>query len=232
MIRPLSLLALLCFAAAPAAALPRTFTVTSFDRIRVEAPFAVTLATGRSSFARADGPAAALDAIDLRVEGRTLILRQRRSSGGPVLAGPVRISLGTPNLHSASVVGSGSLAIQRLTGLSVDLALGGAGSLTVEEVAADRLVASVQGSGALTLGGRVKTASLTARGAAALLAEALRAEEVTIVAEGTAEVAASARTLARVTAAGTVGVRLSGAPACELKVSGSATVEGCAARRR
>ena len=52
----------LCFAAGltaalPAAAAERSYTLTSFDRIRVEGPFAVDLVTNRSPFARATGSA-------------------------------------------------------------------------------------------------------------------------------------------------------------------------------
>ena len=87
-LRPLA--ALLAVFAQPAFAATRNFTVTSFDRIRVEAPYQVTLATNRSPFARAEGTATALDAVDLRVEGRTLILRQRRNAGSAGPGGPGR----------------------------------------------------------------------------------------------------------------------------------------------
>lgn len=231
---PLLLAPLLLAAPAPlsAAALPRSFTITSFDRIRVEAPYAVSLATNRAPFARAEGSAAALDAIDLRVEGRTLIIRQRSGWFNGGAGSPVRISLGTHDLRSASLTGSGSLAIDRLRGLSAEVAVAGSGSLSVGQVTADRLTGSVQGSGSLSLAGRVKSASLSAWGTPTLGAEGLIADEVVVAAEGTGEVDASVRSRAKVTASGTVRVRLSGSPACMLKVSGSATVEGCAAGRR
>lgn len=214
-----------------AASLPRSFTVTSFDRIRVEGPYAVTLAVGRAPLARAEGSPAQLDAIDLRVEGRTLVLRQRSGQGGGGIGGPVRISLATPDLRSAALIGAGSLAIDRMAGLTIDLAVQGAGSLDVGTVAADRVNAAIQGSGSLTLAGKSKVAALIARGTPRLAATRLDADQVQVAAEGAGDVAASARSRAGISAAGTVRVQLAGAPACTLKVSGSATVEGCGKAR-
>jgi hypothetical protein len=231
MIRHLALFAIAATTPLSAAPLPRNFSVGSFDRVRVEAPFAVTLATGRAPFARAEGPAAALDLIDLRVEGRTLIVRQRSGWNGRGMGVPVRISLGTPDIRSAYLLGSGSLAIDRLRGLSVEISVAGPGSLSVGDIAADRLSAGIQGSGGLTLAGKVKSATFALRGSPTISGSSLQADELTIAAEGTGEVEAAVRSRATVTAAGTVQVRLGGAPACILKVSGSALVEGCKAAR-
>jgi hypothetical protein len=230
MIRLPALIALASTMPVLAAPLPRGFTVTSFDRIRMEAPYAVTVTTGRAPFARAEGTPAALDAVDLRVEGRTLIIRKRSGELGTGPTGPVRIALGTPDLLAASNAGSGSLTIDRLRGLSVTVAMLGSGSLDVREVAADRIGAAVQGSGSLTLKGQAKSATLTARGTPVLSAGELQSDEATIATEGTGEVSAAVRKRATVTAEGTVKVTLLGRPACLLKVSGSASVEGCASR--
>jgi len=231
MIRHLALFLLAASTPLGAAGLPRSFTVTSFDRVRIEGNYLVTLATGRAPFARAEGRARDLDAIDLRVEGRTLILRQRSNQGSDGSGPPVRIALGTPDLRSAALLGAGSLTIDRLKGLSVDVAVQGPGQLKVAHVTADRLGAGVQGSGSLTLAGKVETATLTARGTAVLAAGNLSADQVTIAAEGGSEVDALATARATVTAAGPVQVRLAGKPSCTLRVSGSASVSGCGAKR-
>ncbi|GAA4007962.1 hypothetical protein GCM10022280_00730 [Sphingomonas swuensis] len=232
MTRHLALFLLAATTPLSAAGLPRSFTVTSFDRIRIEGPYAVTLVVGRSSFGRATGRSVDLDAIDLRVEGRTLILRQRANQGARESGEPVRIALGTPDLRSASLSGSGSLAIDRLRGLDVELRLSGPGSLSVADLDADRVAASVNGSGALRLAGRAKIATLAARGSASLDAERLLSDEATIAAEGSSEASVFARSRATVTASGPVQVRLAGNPACVLKSSGSASVTGCRAARR
>lgn len=231
MIRHLALFFLAASTPLGAAGPPRSFTITSFDRIRVEAPYAVTLATGRAPSAKAEGSPAALDAIDLRVEGTTLILRQRSGYGGHGASGPVTVRLSTPGLRTALLVGAGSLAIDRMNGLSVDLAVQGPGSMSVAAVTADRVNGSAQGSGRLVLAGKTKAGSYLNRGTASLSAEGLAADEVVLSAEGVGDVAVTARSRATINAAGTVQIRINGNPACTLKVSGAVTVTGCKAAR-
>ena len=60
MIRTVTLAALL-LAAAPASAAERNYSVSSFDRIRVDGPYRVTLTTGVSPFAKASGSNAGID---------------------------------------------------------------------------------------------------------------------------------------------------------------------------
>jgi hypothetical protein len=79
---PPLLVALAALAAAPAAAAERTYSVTDFDRIQVEGPFEVVLATGLSSKVRASGSTEALDRLSIGVEGGTLRIRVNRSAWG------------------------------------------------------------------------------------------------------------------------------------------------------
>jgi len=208
-----------------AAGFPRNYTVTTFDRIRVEAPYTVTLATGRAPSAQAKGSPAALDAVDLRVEGSTLIIRRR--SGFASNNEPVTIALSTPALRTALLVGAGSLAIDKVSGLQVDLSLQGSGVLSVASVTADKLNASAQGSGALRLAGSTKVARYATLGTASLAAEPLSADEAVVTAEGAGDVALTARGQVSVTATGAVQVRVSGNPACTVRATGSAAVTGC-----
>ena len=66
--------------ATPAAAADRNYSVTSFDRIRLDGPFKVRLTTNVAPFARATGSPEALDGVSLEVQGRTLIIHFNRSS--------------------------------------------------------------------------------------------------------------------------------------------------------
>ena len=106
-------------AAFAATAATRSYTITSFDRIRVEGPYAVSVGVGGSSFASATGTQRAIDAVSLRVEGRTLYVRADRSAWGgnpDVPGGPVTIRVGTHDLAQASLSGAGSIAIDKLRG--------------------------------------------------------------------------------------------------------------------
>src|SRR5688500_9331412 len=125
------IIALLACFPLPADAATRNFGVSGFDRVRVEGPFKVRLATGVAPFASASGLANALDSIAIEVQGRTLVVRGIRSSWGGYPGeskGPVEISIGTHELTAAYLNGAGSLAIDKVRGLSFELSVQGAGS--------------------------------------------------------------------------------------------------------
>ena len=58
-------------AALAAVASTRNFGIRSFEKIRVEGPYRVSLKTGVAPFARATGSPAALDRIDIEMRGNT-----------------------------------------------------------------------------------------------------------------------------------------------------------------
>lgn len=221
-------------ASVPALAATRSYTITSFDTIRVEGPYAVSVRVGGASFARASGAQRGVDAVSLRVEGRTLYVRADRSTprsafagGDSAGSGPVVIAVGTPDLAQAMLNGAGSLAIDRLRRLEFVLTISGSGSASVARAELDRLRVSLSGAGAATIAGRAKQFSATVRGAGSLDAGALASRDATLSVLGPASVKASVSNSAKVTASGTAAVALTGGAACELKVSGSASVTGC-----
>ena len=154
MIDRLPILALLALASLPAtAAAPvaqRNYSVTSFDRIRVDGPYEVRLKTNVAPFARASGSQASLDGVAVRVEGRTLIVRP--SSGGwggypGENRGPVTIEVGTHDLGTAWLNGAGTLIIDKIKGLGFDLAIQGSGSARIDSADIDQLKLGISGAG-------------------------------------------------------------------------------------
>src|SRR5258705_8312631 len=116
-----ALLVICALAAQPAHAATRNFGVNGFDRIRVEGPYRVKLATGVAPFASASGSPTALDRITIEVQGRTLIIHVSKSSWGGYPGqdpGPVEIQAGTHELGQASLTGSGTVQIDKIKGLS------------------------------------------------------------------------------------------------------------------
>ena len=216
--------------AAPAMGATRNFGVTSFERIRVDGPFKVRLATGVAPFATATGSQSALDGVDLSVEGKTLVVHVNRSSWGGYpgqSAGPVEISLGTHDLSAAWLNGSGSLQIDRVRGLSFDLSVQGSGSAGIGQADIDQLRVNLFGTAAASLAGRAGKMTAVIRGISSLDASGLATKDATIGAEGTATVSANVSNSATVDGSGPATVTLSGAPACTVRLSGSATVSGC-----
>jgi hypothetical protein len=216
--------------AAPAASANRNFGVTSFTKIRVEGPFKVSLATDVAPFARATGSSAALDRLDVEVNGETLVVRSSASSWGGYPggdAGPVEVSLGTHDLTNAWLNGAGTLTIDRVRGLSFALSVQGSGRGVIAAVDSDQISVSVIGSGSARLAGRTKKLTALVRGIASVDAADLAATDATIGAEGTSTIDANVADTATVDTSGPATIRLTGRPSCTLKVAGSTSVSGC-----
>jgi hypothetical protein len=221
-------LALLAFAAAaPAGAAERTYSITDFDRVQVDGPYRVTLTTGRSSAARAEGSTEALDHVSVDVQGGTLRIRRNRSAWGSqpgAGAGPVTVALTTRDLRNAAVIGSGSLDIDRAKGLRVDLSVSGSGRLNVGSVEADNLVVGLLGGGRITLAGRAKQLRATVQGSGDLAAAGLSADDALIGSDTAGNVAVAVARTARVTATGAGDVEIIGSPVCTVQAKGSGQV--------
>lgn len=216
--------------ASPATAATRNFGINSFEKIRVDGPFRVTLATGVAPFARASGSPAALDRVAIELRGNTLVVRSSQSSWGGYPggdSGPVEISLGTHDLTTAWLHGSGALTIDRVKGLSFDLSVQGSGSGAIGQVDVDRLNVSVVGTASATLAGRAAKVTAIVRGISTLDAAGLAVKDATIGADGAATISANVTNAVKVDGSGPATIRFAGRPACTLRVSGSASVSGC-----
>ncbi len=222
--------AMVTAAITPLAAAQRSYTVTDFTRVRIEGPFAVTLATNVAPFARATGSQRALDRVWLRVEGRTLVIRTDRSAWGGELDadyGPVTIAVGTHDLEQANLSGPGTLAIDRVRGLDFTLTSSGSGAASIGQVTSDRLKIFAQGSGSTRVAGSVKQLDAAQDGPGLIDATALTAKDATLAASGPASLRATVTNAVKLVATGTATMAIEGGPACERKVSGSAVVTGC-----
>lgn len=216
--------------ASPAAAATRNFGITGFEKIRVEGPFKVTVTTGIAPFAKATGTSDAIDRVAIETRGDTLVVHSNLSNWGGYPgrdSGPVEISVGTHDLRSAWISGSGSLAIDRAKGLSFDLSVQGSAAGAIRQVDVDQLSVSIVGSGSGALAGRAAKLTAVVRGIASLDAANLATKDATIGAEGTATVTGNVSDSAAVDGSGPITVHLTGRPACTLRVSGSASVSGC-----
>ena len=214
--------ALLAFAlaAAPAGAAERRYPVTDFDRVEVDGPYRVTLRTGLNAGARVEGSAEALDRVAVDVQGNTLRIRRNRSAWGGYPgegAGPVTVALTTRDLRAASVVGSGSLDVDRARGLRVDLSVSGSGRLAVAAVEADNLVVGLLGGGRITLAGRAKQLKATIQGSGDLAAAALRADDAQINADTAGAVTVAVTRAVRLKASGAGDVEIIGDPSCTIE---------------
>ena len=217
-------------AASPTSAAERRFTITSFERVRIDGPFAVTLATGTAPSARARGSANALDRVVIEVQGSTLVVRRDRNGwgGNPGDSdSPVEIMLSTHDLTSAWVNGSGSLAIDKVRGLKFDLSVAGAGLAEIGSANVDQLHIGLIGSGVGKVGGKALRLTASLEGASALQAGEMTVKDATINVSGPGNVQLTATDTAKIDARGPSMIALRGRPACTNRLEGSAVVSGC-----
>jgi len=216
--------------AAPSNAATRNFTVTGFERIRVDGPFLVRLTTGVAPFARASGSPTALNAVSIEVQGQTLVVRKNPGGWGGYPGespGPIDIEVGTHELSKAWLNGAGRLAIDKVKGQTFDVSIQGPGSIAVERLTVDELKAGLSGSGSAVIGGKAAQVTAIVRGTSTFDGLGLTAKDATIGAEGTAVVKLTATGTAKVDSLGTAMVELAGRPACTVRAVGSAVVSGC-----
>lgn len=220
MIRPA--FALLLFAlATPVSAAERKIGLGSFDRLRVEGPFDVRVATGRSPGGAISGERDAIDAIDVRLDGTTLVVRSGAGDWGERPRGdvdaPAVITLTTPSLMSAAVFGGARVTIGRMKAPRVDLSVSGTGGLALTAADADQLNATLIGSGAMSIGGRAARARLVTNGPGTIDAVALEAGELFVRLDGLGATRARARYTAQVTNTGLGTVVIDGNARCTVK---------------
>ena len=220
-------LLLLAFLPASASAASRNYGVTTFDRIRVEGPYAVTLKVGSGASARADGDQRAIDRLKVEVQGRTLVVRADASAWGgwdKAVPGRVTLSLTTPELNMVGLSGSGTLSIDRAKAQRFDIAVSGSGSVTLDALIADRLGLVLVGSGQLTVGGRAQQAKATLQGSGTIDATKLAVDDLELAASGSGEAKFAASKTAKVSANGTGDVTVAGAATCTVSTVGSGEV--------
>lgn len=214
----------------PAGAADRTLSVTTFNKVRIDGPYKVTLTTGVSPFARVSGSAAAIDAVSVDQQGSTLVVRGNPSSWGGYPGqgtGPVEISVGTQTLAAAFVNGPGSLAVDKIKGLSFDLSVQGSGSASVADADVDQLKIGISGVGTVSIAGVAPKLTAIIRGTSSLDASRLSVKDATIGAEGPAQIRLNASNSAKIDARGVSSVEVAGGAACTLTTQGSAVISGC-----
>lgn len=222
---PLWIALLVCSGAATAAT--RTYIVTDFDTVRLEAPLEVAVETGRGVTARGEGDREMLERIDLVVSARTLTIRLKPSpfEGRPQKAiAPTRLLLSAPSLRRIQHSGSGTMTVRGLDRSRADIVTAGSGSLTITAIATDQLSLTQMGSAMVSMSGSARNANLRVSGSGGADLAGLKAADLELTLEGSANVAAMAERSARLTVTGPGSVTITGTPACTVRHAGSGLV--------
>ncbi len=212
---------------APAAAATRSYIVTDFNALRVEAPIEVVVESGRGVSAKGEGDADMLARLDFAVSAQTLTVRLVRSpyeSRRERPDGPVRLHLTVPSLRRAQLSGSGNLKVSGLDRLRAELGSAGSGNLSVTGIQSDNLAITQAGSGTVTVAGRTNKLTVQTVGSGQLDGKALAAIDVGLAVEGSGSVDLAASRSAKVIATGSGTVTVTGKAACTVSHAGSGSV--------
>jgi hypothetical protein len=218
---------LIAVLAVPAGAATRTYSVTSFDKVRIEGPYTVRLKLGAGGSAVANGDIRAIDRLSVEVSNRVLIVRTSKSAWGGWTGenpGTLTLSVTTPNLVAATLTGSGSIAIDRAKAQRFDLIVGGSGSASIAALEADRAVLSLVGAGGMTVAGKASQARVTLQGSGTIDAAKLATDDLELGVTGSGDARFAARRTAKITASGSGDVTVIGTPACTVAAVGSGAV--------
>ena len=227
MVRHRLALFILLLTAAPASAAERRYTVTDFDKIQVDGPYQVALATGHASSARASGSPAALDALTVAVEGRTLRIRRDSSAWGADWnrgSGQVALTVTTQDLRTAFVNGAGSLTIDKAQGLKMEASVAGSGELVITSVDTDTLAVNLLGSGKLGISGKTKSLRAEIHGSGSLDGAALASKDAQVFADTAGTIRVGASRSANIVSSASGEVEIVGNPSCTVKVTGTGSV--------
>lgn len=221
----ISVAALLLLASTGAAhAAQRSVFPGSFERLRVRGPYEVTVESG-SPGATLLGDRDAIDGVDVRADGATLVIQPGSGGWGESrrqgsMTEPVRITLSTPRLAALTVIGAARVRVAAMKADRVDIAVTGTGSVEVGGLTADTANLSAIGTGSVTAAGSAAHARIMANGAVKIDAAGLEVGDLTVRADGTGELRARARYTADIGNSGVGQVSVIGTPKCRVVPNG------------
>ena len=208
----------------------RRYTVTEFDKVRVDGGFAVTLTTGRSPFATAKGSPAALDNLSVSVNGKTLVIRRTSSAWGGYPgedSGAVSIEIGTYDVRQAYVNGAGALDIDAIDGFEFGVSVQGSGAVRIGQLDVDRFDLMLNGAASAQIAGSAEDGTIVLRGVSALRGSDLDVRDLTLGIDGPGYAELGTSRAVKLDMVGPGEVRFAGQPACTVTTAGSPTILGC-----
>ncbi|MFW2850680.1 GIN domain-containing protein [Sphingomonas sp. TX0543] len=200
-----------------------SYPADGFTAIGLALPSQVKVRVGPGFSVRATGPARAFADVRVFRDGTTLQIepRYRNHPRDDRALRAVQFVVTMPRIESASIGGSGSIAVDRVSGPRFDAAVGGSGSLTLGNVAVERLTGSIGGSGSIAAAGNAGEIKVNIGGSGRFAGDRLRARAASVSIAGSGGVRAQVEGDARVSIAGSGDADLGPRARCTVSRSGS-----------
>ena len=218
----LHLALLLTFAAAPAVAAERRFPVSDFTEIVLAGSPDVTVTTGGRPSVVASGEAAELDRLDIRVDGKRLLIGTKPGRWTGSRKEDVKIRVSTAVVSAAVISGSGSILIDRVRG-PFSGRISGSGEMDLPSVDSPSLTLAISGSGDMDVAGRCGTGNFAISGSGDIDATALTCTDLTATTTGSGDIEARATGTATLRVTGSGDITVTGGARCTSRSTGSGT---------
>jgi len=210
----------------------RRYTLSAFDKVRVEGDVAVEITSGAPPFALASGDPRALEALSVKVQGGTLYIRRARRNATTELrnnaASPDQLPLVRVSARAVSalaVLGHGSARIDRLAGARPSATMDGNGSVEIGNVNAQAVAINVNGSGSLAIAGSAASARAVMLGDGLIEGGGLTLGSLEFIGEGPVRGRFAVDDAARIAVKGDADVRITGNPTCNVRQSGENVIQ-------
>lgn len=210
----------------PGETVSRSYALGGFDRVAVAGPYEVQVRTGSAHSVQATGGERGIERMIVEVKDGALRVHSRKRDGwfGSNRSGKVQLTVTVPSLRGADIAGSGSIAVDRISGESFEGEIAGSGDLRLGQVEVNRLKMGIAGSGEIRAAGRAREAEYEIAGSGHISAAKLLAESADISIAGSGNISGHATGTASVDIAGSGNVALTGGAKCAVSKTGSGNV--------
>ena len=202
----------------------RDFAVGDFKSIESAGSYDVTVRTGSRPSVRAEGPQNVLERLIVEVKGDRLTIRQQNGSFNWSRSEPVRIAVTVPELHGATMAGSGTLTVDKVVADRFTASIAGSGDLSLPQVRAKSLELEIAGSGSGSVAGHVDAANYSIAGSGEVDASKLQAKDIELSIAGSGGVSANATGTVHGAIMGSGEARITGGAKCQVTKAGSGTI--------
>lgn len=203
----------------------RSYDVSGFDSLALGGHQDVIVSVGPAASVRAEGPAEALDRLDIRLDGTRLRIGSRRTVD--LVRGnqpPVTVHITMPAIAKAAIGGSGDMRIDRVQGSRFEADVAGSGDLQIGTIEVEEGRFSVAGSGSVRAAGRAADVHVDVAGAGDVDLSALDSRTARVAVVGAGDVHVRASDAADVNVLGAGDVTVTGGARCAVRRHGSGEV--------
>ena len=203
----------------------RSFAVGDFTGVELAGSDNVDVRVGAAFSVRAEGDPKVLERLRIRKVGETLRIDRRKDAGFHWSKGDaIKVYVTMPRIASASVAGSGDMAIDRVEGQKFDASVAGSGKLALGTVAVDAAEMNIAGSGTLRAAGQAKRLEVNIAGSGDIDAPKLAAASAEVSIAGSGNVRAVVNGPAEISMMGSGDVDLGPNARCKTSKMGSGNV--------